>query len=59
MLIETEPCIDCDFSPEYCSCDVDICQITRGRARPISEEQYEEEKLKKYQKMEINLIWNA
>lgn len=54
MLIETEPCISCDFSPEYCSCDIDICQITRGESKPISSKLYEGEKLEKYRKMETS-----
>lgn len=52
MLIETEPCKDCDFSPEYCSCDIDICQITKGKSKPISGEQYEAEKISGYEKIE-------
>lgn len=52
MLIETEPCKDCNFSPEYCSCDIDICQITRGKSKPVSEERFKIEKLKEYQKAE-------
>lgn len=52
MLIETEPCNGCDFSPEYCSCDIDICQITRGESKPVSSEKYEEEKIKRYKHFE-------
>lgn len=52
MLIETEPCKDCDFSPEYCSCDIDICQITKGKSKPIGSEQYEAEKISGYEKIE-------
>lgn len=58
MIIETEPCENCDFSLEYCSCDIDICQITRGRAMPISEERYEAEKMRIYQKTEIESRWD-
>lgn len=59
MIVETEPCKNCDFSPEYCSCDIDICQITRGgQSKPISEEQYEEEKLREYDKIEYDSIRN-
>lgn len=52
MLIETEPCEDCDFSPEFCSCDIDICQITRGKSKPISEEAYQSDKMRRFQKMD-------
>lgn len=58
MLIETEPCKDCDFSPEFCSCEIDICQITMGKSKPISEEQYEKEKLQRYMKEERNGFYN-
>ena len=52
MIIETEPCKDCDFSPEYCSCEIDICQVTRGESRPVGSRRYEEEKLRRYEEME-------
>ena len=58
MLIETNPCGDCDFSPEFCSCDIEICQITRGASKPISEEQYEKEKLLRYTRYEYDGIRN-
>lgn len=58
MLIETEPCKECDFSPEYCSCDIDICQITRGESKPVSEEKYKREKLREYKKIEFDSIRN-
>lgn len=56
MLIETNPCEDCDFSPAFCSCDIDICQITRGKSKPINEEQYEKEKLHRYMDYEYDSI---
>lgn len=58
MLIETEPCLECDFSPGYCCCDIDICQMSRGESRPTSEDEYETKRLRKYKKMEFNSAKN-
>lgn len=58
MLIETDPCKNCDFSPEFCSCDIDICQITRGKSKPVSEKQYEKEKMLRYIKEEYDGLKN-
>lgn len=52
MLIETNPCENCDFTPAVCDCDIEICQLTRGNSCPISSEQYEKEKEGEYRKIE-------
>ena len=52
MLIETNPCDNCDFTPAVCGGDIEICQLTRGNSCPISSEQYEKEKEEEYRKIE-------
>lgn len=51
MIIETNPCKNCDFSPIVCSCDIDICMML-GDNQMMSNEQYEQEKLERYKEME-------
>lgn len=62
MLIETNPCDQCDCVPDFCDGDIEICMLTRGNARPLSEEEYiakkDEEYMRQYnkqQKAEIRL----
>ena len=50
MLIETNPCEKCDFTPSICDGDIEICQLTKGNSNPISSEDYEKEKLEQYKK---------
>lgn len=52
MIIETNPCEDCDFSPAVCDGDIAICQMTLGNTRLISEEDYEKKKLDYASKMD-------
>ncbi len=52
MLIETNPCENCDFSPAVCDGNIEICQLTRGNSSPVSSEEYEKEKKEEYRKIE-------
>lgn len=29
MVIETEPCKECDFTPSVCGCDLELCMRDR------------------------------
>jgi hypothetical protein len=29
MIIETEPCESCDFTPSVCGCDIELCMMNR------------------------------
>lgn len=54
MIIETNPCENCDFTPSVCDGDVEICQLTKGTSRPISEDEYETAKSERYKKQYDN-----
>ena len=47
MIIETNPCESCDFSPAVCSCEIEICQMSLGNTM-LDEKRYMEEKLSRY-----------
>ncbi len=53
MIIETNPCEQCDFSPTVCSCDIDICMMLGGSPME-SEEQYEQHKIERYRYFETD-----
>lgn len=48
MIIESNPCKNCECSPAFCDGDIEICQITRGQSKPVSDEQYQKEQLEQY-----------
>ena len=48
MLIETDPCQYCDFTPAVCDGDIELCMMLREQSRPISNEEYEKRKLERY-----------
>ena len=52
MLIETDPCQYCDFTPAICSGDIELCMIHRRLVRTVSSEQYEEQKEEWYKSLE-------
>lgn len=52
MIIETNPCEDCDFSPVICDGNIAICQMTLGNTRPISEEEFEKKKFDNASRMD-------
>jgi hypothetical protein len=29
MIIETEPCESCDFTPSVCGCDIELCMMNQ------------------------------
>ena len=53
MIIETNPCEYCDFSPSVCSCEIEICQMSLGSIM-VDNEQYNREKLARYIQNERN-----
>ena len=52
MIIETNPCEHCDFTPTVCSCDIEMCMMLCGSPME-SEEQYEQEKMERYSHFEV------
>lgn len=53
MIIETNPCEYCNFTPTVCSCEVEICMMLCGSPME-SEEQYEQKKIKQYSRFEVD-----
>lgn len=41
MIIETNPCDECECCPAFCDGDIEMCQISLGHTSPISSEKYE------------------
>lgn len=56
MIIETDPCQYCDFAPAVCDGDIEICMMLKGKTRPVSGEEYEQRKLKRYLREERNSL---
>lgn len=54
MIIEANPCENCDFTPSVCDGDIEICQLTKGNSRPISEKSFEKEQLEQYKRQYMN-----
>lgn len=53
MIIETNPCERCDFTPSICDGDIEICQLTLGNSKPILSSSYENKQVEQYKHQHI------
>lgn len=58
MIIETNPCEKCEFIPSMCDGDIEIYQMRKGNASPISNEEYEHKKTEQYMRI-YSHSWKA